>query len=311
MDLLSDVIEVMRTGEPRSAVVAWQAPWAQAFNPVPGAAGFQVILHGSCWLIRPDADPLQLGIGDVVFLPHGQGHVLADSPATPVTSEACDPNDPAFAERHVNLRAPAHTGTQQTITLCGAYELDPARVHPMLLSLPETIHLPARLGDRQDLHAAVTLLGAELQRPRLGSDALIPALLDTLLLYILRAWFEQQPADTTTGWAAALNDSSITAALHAIHRDPARPWTVATLATEAGLSRAAFARRFTTLVGQPPLGYLTWWRMTMAGRLLRDTDGPLSAIAGKVGYRSEFAFANAFKRHHGTAPGRYRRVSRP
>ena len=304
MDLLSDVIAVMRTGEPRSARVVWNAPWGQRFAPVPGSAGFQVILHGTCWLIRADAEPLPLSVGDVVLLPHGQGHTLVDSLTTPITSEACDPNDPEFIERHVNLPS---TGTgPRTVTLCGAYQVDPARAHPLLSSLPEVVYLPARLG--RDLRVAVDLLGAELESPRLGTDALIPTLLDTLLLYILRAWFEEQPTSTAIGWAAALKDPSITAALDAIHRDPARPWTVATLATQAGLSRAPFARRFAENLGRPPLTYLTWWRMTIAAQLLRDTDEPLSVIAGKVGYTSEFAFASAFKRDYGTAPGKYRRT---
>jgi AraC-like DNA-binding protein len=148
-----------------------------------------------------------------------------------------------------------------------------------------------------------------LERPRLGADAIVPALLDTLLLYMLRTWFDEQTTSgTTSGWAAALNDPPITAALQAMHRDPARPWTVATLAAQPGLSRAPFARRFTALLGQPPLSYLTWWRMTIAARLLQESDAPLSAIAGRVGYASESAFGNAFKRQYGTAPGRYRRT---
>lgn len=109
--------------------------------------------------------------------------------------------------------------------------------------------------------------------------------------------------------AAALNDTAVTAALHAVHRDPAAPWTVAKPAAEAGLSRAAFARGFSALIGQQPLGYLTWWRLTMAARLLRATQAPLRSIAAQVGYTSEFAFANAFKRAHGLAPGAYRRRS--
>lgn len=300
MDLLSDVLAVMRTGEPVSAKVAWSAPWGQRFAAVPGAAGFRVVLHGSCWLIRDDAQPLLLNAGDVVFLPHGKGHALADSPATPIDAEACDPNDPGFLARHAHLPTPG-TGPR-TVTLCGAYQLDPVRAHPLLLTLPEVIHLPARLG--QDVRTAVDLLGAELERPRLGTDALISALLDTLLLYILRAWFEEGRATT---WTAALRDRSVVAALHAIHRNPAEAWTVAMLAQEAGLSRAPFARRFTDKVGQPPLGYLTWWRMTIASQLLRDTDEPLRVIAGKVGYTSEFAFAAAFKRQFGLPPGQFRR----
>jgi AraC-like DNA-binding protein len=301
VDLLSDVLAVIRTGEPRSAKVEWSAPWGQWFAAVPGAAGFQVILHGSCWLIRDDAEPLQLNTGDVVFLPHGKGHALADSPATPIDAEACDPNDPEFQARHVSL--PAAGPGPRTVTLCGAYQLDPARAHPLLLSLPEVIHLPARLG--HDVRTAVDLLGAELERPRLGTDALIPALLDTLLLYILRTWFEE--GQQVTSWAAALGDRHVAHALHMIHQNPAESWTVGSLAEAAGLSRAPFARRFTDKVGQPPLGYLTWWRMTIASQMLRDTDEPLRTIAENVGYTSEFAFATAFKRQFGVPPGQFRR----
>ncbi|MBG0824734.1 AraC family transcriptional regulator [Planomonospora sp. ID91781] len=309
MDVLSDVLAVMRTGRPRSVQVTWHGSWAQRFAPVPGAVGFHVILRGPCWILRPDADPLPLTAGDVVFRPHGRGHTLADSPATRPVGPACRPDEPALLPRYAvdTVGIPSETGGPAAVILCGAYELDPALVHPLLHDLPELIHIPAHLGHHPELRAAVDLLTAELTRPRLGTDALIPALLDTLLLYILRSWFDQQPALRATGWAAALGDPAVAAALQAMHRDPARPWTVAGLAAEARLSRAPFARRFTALLGQPPLTYLTWWRMTTAARLLRQTDTPLSTIAGEVGYGSEFAFANAFKRRYGTAPGRYRR----
>ncbi|MBW5484073.1 AraC family transcriptional regulator [Streptomyces bambusae] len=311
MDVLSDVVAVTRTGRPRSAYVRWHAPWGQEFASVPGSAGFQVILQGSCWLLPAEAEPVQLRTGDVVFLPHGSGHALADSPETPVTAPACGPEDPephaAYASDSVDRSG---AGGPATVLLCGAYQLDPSRTHPLLLTLPDLIHLPAHPDRRVELDWAVKLLAAELETPSLGTDAAVPALLDTLLLYILRIWFTERPTGgDTTGWAAALNDPTVTAALHAIHRDPAAPWTVAKLAAESGLSRAPFARRFARLVGQPPLGYLTWWRMTTAARLLRTSDAPLRSIAAQVGYTSEFAFANAFKRTHGTAPGAYRRKS--
>ncbi|MFD4322768.1 AraC family transcriptional regulator, partial [Streptomyces sp. NPDC058548] len=205
---------------------------------------------------------------------------------------------------------PSGDGGPVTVVLCGAYQLDPSRAHPLLLTLPDLIHLPAQPGRHPELNAAVSLLAAELENPRLGTDAAVPTLLDALLLYILRIWFSEQSSQAhLTGWAAALNDAPVTAALHAIHRDPASPWTVAKLAAEAGLSRAPFARRFALLIGQPPLAYLTWWRMTAAARLLRTTDAPLRSIAAQVGYTSEFAFANAFKRTNGMAPGAYRRKS--
>jgi AraC-like DNA-binding protein len=159
-----------------------------------------------------------------------------------------------------------------------------------------------------ELGSAVGLLAAELRRPGLGTDAAVPALLETVLIYLLRHWYDARPA-AATGWAAALRDPVVGAALRALHEEPGRPWTVASLAAHAGRSRAPFAGRFTALVGRPPLGYLTWWRMTLAARLLRDTDATVAVIAHRVGYRSEFAFATAFRRHHGSAPGRYRRIT--
>ncbi|TLF55659.1 helix-turn-helix transcriptional regulator [Nonomuraea sp. KC401] len=128
-----------------------------------------------------------------------------------------------------------------------------------------------------------------------------------LLLYVLRVWFEAHPrGGTATGWAAALAAPDISAALNAMHDDPAHPWTVQELADRARMSRATFSRRFGSLTGQPPLTYLTWWRMTMAARLLLEPASSLDAVAARVGYTSEFAFANAFKRHFHLAPGRYR-----
>jgi AraC-like DNA-binding protein len=305
MDVLSDVIAIMRTGRPRSARIEWHAPWGQRFPSAPGSAGFQVILQGSSWLLPPEGRPIALSVGDVLFFPHGHGYAMADHPTTPVAEPECDPyhDEPElFASRSV-----AGSGTA-TVLLCGGYRLDPTRAHPLLRELPEMIHLPARLGLHPELRAAVELLGAEIQQPRLGADTVVSSLLDMLLLYILRAWFDAERGHcTVSGWADALADPGISAALDAMHRDPAHPWTVAELASRAGSSRAAFARRFAALVRQPPLTYLTWWRLAGAGRLLLESDAPLSEVAARVGYGSEFAFANAFKRQYGMAPGRYRR----
>ncbi|MFG1703593.1 AraC family transcriptional regulator [Nonomuraea sp. M3C6] len=304
MDVLSDVIAIMRSGQPRSARVEWRAPWGQRFPSAPGSAGFQVVLQGSSWLFPPDGEPIALSTGDVVFFPHGHGYAMADTPSTPVAEPACDPLDEGpglFASASID-------GPVTTVLLCGGYRLDPSRAHPILRDLPDMIHLPARLGLRTELRAAVEFLGAEIRSPRLGADTVVSSLLDMLLLYILRAWFDAEPDHCQVGgWAQALTDPVVSAALDAVHRDPAHPWTVQELGARAGLSRAAFSRRFSTLVGQPPLAYVTWWRLATAARLLRQSDAALGEIAARVGYTSEFAFANAFKREHGLAPGKYRR----
>lgn len=306
MDVLSDVITVLRSGETRSARLEFHAPWGQWFGPVPGSAGFQMILQGPCWLLRAGAEPVPLGVGDIVFRPRGGAHALVDSPSTTDIQPSCEPDEARRMQRYASETI-GHGGPTVTVTLCGAYQFDQAFTHPLLESLPELVHLPAHLGRNPGLRATVDLLATELAQPRLGTDAIIPALLDTLLLYVLRTWFDAQPAVDAVGWAAALHDPGVAAALRAVHGDPAHPWTVAKLAAEAGLSRAPFARRFAALLGQPPLAYLTWWRMTTAARLLREGDQPLNAVAARVGYGSEFAFSAAFKRRFGVAPGTFRR----
>ncbi|WP_329624166.1 AraC family transcriptional regulator [Streptomyces sp. NBC_01255] len=302
MDVLSDAIAAMRTGRPHSSRTVRFAPWGFRFAPSKGA-GFHVVLQGTAWLIPPDdGAPVRLGPGDVVLLAHGTGHGLADRPDTPLVDAlpAADGSWPTVPDR-------GPVGAEETLLLCGAYQLSRARAHPLLTELPPYVHLPARVGAHPRLRAAVDLLGAELAEPQPGSDAIVPALLDTLLLYLLRTWWLTECGDRSAGWSAALSDPVVAGALRALHDDPARAWTVEELGALGGLSRAAFARRFTALVGRSPLAYLTWWRMTTAGRLLRTDDLPLRAVAERSGYSSEFAFAKAFKREYGMAPGRYRK----
>ena len=329
VDVLSDVISTIRMGRPSSTRVEWHSPWGARF-PVVAGAGFQVVLQGSCWLRIDGEEPLHLGVGDVVFLPHSRGFVVADSPdrpvaeldcgayvralrapgdapRPPVTEMVCDAEGLKPHRRFGSASMGTGDGSEPScVTLDGAYYSCAARPHPMLAELPRVVHLPARVGMRPELTAAVDLLGRELDTPRQGSDAIIPSLLDMLLLYILRAFLEEHRPDEACGWVGALRDPAVSAAVQAIHQDPAHPWTVAELGERAGLSRAAFSRRFTGLVGQSPLAYVTWWRLTRAGRMLQESDAPISAIAGRVGYTSQFAFANAFKREFGMAPGRYR-----
>jgi AraC-like DNA-binding protein len=304
MDVLSDAVAAMRTGRPHSGLRDKYAPWGLRFEAASGA-GFHVVLRGSAWLVPSGGEPVAMGPGDVVFLAHGRGHTIASSPDAPLEDVTLDAEG-----RWPELPTPPRGAVPDTVMLCGAYLLDRSRAHPLLTELPEVVHLPARVGAYGSLRAAVELLGRELDHPQPGSDTIVTNLLDTLLLYILRAWWQrdgQEDGGHPTGWAAALADPGIAAALRAIHAAPAHPWTVGELGLRAGLSRAAFARRFTALVGQPPLTYLTWWRMTTAGRLLREDDTPLRLVAQRAGYTSEFAFAKAFKREFGVAPGKYRR----
>lgn len=292
VDVLSDVLAAIRTGAPASGMFQRHAPWGRRYPRVEGA-GFHVVLEGACHLIRPGAEPVALGVGDVVFMPRGVPHVLADRPDSPVT-ETAHPGEP---------RVIPGPGAATTL-LCGSYALVGDRPHPLLAELPEVVHLSTRLGLRPALRSAVDLLAAEIAELRPGGDAAVPALLDLMLLYVLRARLAEAAGES--GWGAAFADPVVAAALRGVHEEPGRRWTVESLAGLAGLSRAAFAKRFNAVVGEPPLAYLTRWRMTTAARLLRDDDVPLSTVARRTGYGSEYAFGKAFKREYGVPPGRYR-----
>ncbi|WP_418958958.1 AraC family transcriptional regulator [Streptomyces tritici] len=309
MDILTEVLASMRTGRPVSVRTTGRAPFGLRLPPVAGA-GFHVVLSGTCWLVPlEDAAPqpsLPLGPGDVVFLRDGRGHILADHPDTPAEVERESQFSPGSPLGTVTVGGDG----PRTNLLCGNYHLDQARPHPLVRQLPEIIHLPADPLRHPELAAAIQLLRTELEQPRPGSAGIVPALIDSLLLYILRAWLEERPAVQAKGWAAALGDTAVAPALAAIHAKPDAQWTVESLADRAGLSRAAFARRFNDLVGEPPMAYLTRWRMTTAARLLRESEAPLSTVAARTGYGSEYAFAKAFKREYGQAPGGYRREVR-
>jgi AraC-like DNA-binding protein len=287
VDLLSDAIAAVRIGQPTSNRLRAGDEWCYRFAPYEGA-GFHVLLRGSGWLVPDDGDPVPLGAGDVVLVPHGGAHTLS---ATPDAAGAV-PFETAVPE-------PAG----RTEFLCGKYRLDHARQHPVLAGLPEVVHLPARIGRHPELRAAIDLLGAEVTERRPGQATVLTGLLDLLLVYLIRAWLEGDPA---AGWPQALRDREVAAALEELHTNPAAPWRIEDLAARVGLSRATLARRFTALTGRPPMAYLTWWRMTSAARLLRETDLPLPSIASKVGYASPFALSHAFKRQFGVAPGSYR-----
>ncbi|MYW04007.1 AraC family transcriptional regulator [Streptomyces sp. SID3343] len=323
MDVLSQVTGSMRTDRPRWLRLEGQAAWGQRFGAARGMA-FHVVLHGSAVLYPAGGGPVALAEGDVVLLPAGGAHGLADGPTVPSPESSpwpadvfgTDPGTWDLGAREGTAEGPAAgaAGSDtdagrvgRTVVLGGVFPLDRSRCHPVVNDLPEIIHLPVGARQESRLRAILDLLRHEVRRPDMGSDALIGSLLDALLLYVLRWWYRDHGAGT--GWGPALNDPAISRVLCRMHESPGDPWTVERLGAVAGLSRSAFARRFTELVGRPPLGQLTWIRMNAAAERLRDSDDPLSAVAQQVGYASEFAFSTAFRRVFGTAPGAYRRQS--
>ncbi|MDN3271186.1 AraC family transcriptional regulator [Streptomyces sp. MA15] len=299
MDVVSDAIAAVHLGHPRFHRLRTSGNWCARLDPYDGA-GFYVVLKGHCRLLTDGSAPLPLGVGDAVLLPHGTGHVIADFP---VDAAVAKKKAVPFEQWLVETAPRTHPDSYETEVLCGKYRLDCSRMHPLMTELPEVVHLPSRVGSHYELRAAIDLLAGELDEIRPGSCMALPSLLDLLLVYLIRAWMTEAPSGT---WPRVLSDPVTATALRALHTNPAAPWSNDRLAAEAGVSRPTLARRFTTLVGRPPMAYLTWWRVIRAATLLRDTSDTLATIAGRVGYGSPYALSHAFQREFGTTPGRYR-----
>ncbi len=306
MDLLAEVLAVAGVRGTVAASLHAGEPWGFEIGPVPDAA-FHAITAGTAWLRVPGQVEIRLMPGDVVLLPAGSAHVLSSARTGPA-----EPFDHAAAER-----ARAHTHgvldigpePRQTRILCASYQHDPVITIPLFTLLPDVVHVPAG-SSSVALNDIVRMLAAELADPQLATSTVLNRLVDVLLIQLLRTWISAGSVTPTASWLRALGDPTVAAALTALHTDPARPWTIGSLADKVGVSRATLARRFPAMVGDTPAAYLTRWRMDLAARRLRDTDEPIEVIARAVGYTSEYAFSRAFSRARAHPPGRYRIHSR-
>lgn len=265
------------------------------------------VLRGRVRLDVPGLPPHELGDGDVAVVPGPAPYTVGDDrgtsptarigPGQTCTTLAGEPLTVMYG-RGVRTWGNAPDGAVQLLT--GTYP-DPGDVpRRVLRALPPAVVV--RAADHDAPFAG--LLADELTKDRPGQEAVLDRLLDLLLVATLRAWFDDDAH--APRWYRAYADPVVGHALRLLHGDPARPWTVAVLAAEAGISRAALAARFTELVGEPPMGYLAAWRVSLAADLLADPALTLAAVAARVGYGSPYALSTAFKRLRGVSPQRYR-----
>jgi AraC-like DNA-binding protein len=248
-----------------------------------------------------DAGPQRaLKAGDLVVLPRADSHVLAspDGGRAPVVSSL------ALARQGSGTQLSAGGDGEETVIVCGAFFLG-QEDHPAVEGLPACVHVPAQTGPATDWLAGMSAaLVAEAMEGGPGTEVVMARLSDAL---VTRALSHHLQTADEPGWVRGLRDPQISRALTALHGDMAAPWTVATLARTAGLSRAAFAARFLRTVGRPPMDYLTQCRMRKAMTLLTVEHATVAKVASRVGYGSEAARSAAFLRHTGTTPGAYRR----
>ncbi|WNG36281.1 AraC family transcriptional regulator [Archangium violaceum] len=282
------------------------APWGLSIPAMHDCLWFHVVTSGRCWLEVEGVEPLALLPGDLALVPHGAGHRLWTEP------HAAAPNVVELPQQMVSERYSLleHGGGGAPSTLvCGAVSFDHPAAHHLIELLPRVIHLDASSSPHLDwLESTLRMMAAEARVLRPGGETVITRLADILVIQAIRSWIQKDSA-ARTGWLGALQDKQIGRAIMLIHREPTRPWTLASLATEVAMSRSAFAARFTELVGEPAMHYVARWRMHVALNWLKEEKPALGELASRLGYRSEAAFSRAFKRFIGISPGAVRRNS--
>jgi AraC-like DNA-binding protein len=311
MDALSDVLRAVRLTGAIFFDIHASEPWVAETPPGDAIVGsmfpgsehlicYHVITQGSCWACIEGEPPVRLSAGDIIVLPHGDTHVLSSTPGLRRSPDMTLYRMPADGKLPVSISMGGAQGAPVHF-VCGFLGCDARPYNPLLSALPRVILVKANGA----LAAYVQYALAESKEPRMGGQGVLSRLSELMFVDVVRHYLESLPADRT-GWLAGLRDPYVGRALSAFHRNPARDWTVESLAKGAGLSRSAFAERFTQFVGQPLMHYLTNWRMQLAANHLLSGTDSVAVIANRVGYDSEAAFSRAFKKAAGAPPSQWR-----
>jgi AraC-like DNA-binding protein len=318
MDAFSEVLSGVRLKGAMFFSAEFSAPWrlstphCRLLAPTlaPGAAHiaiYHLVVDGAARASVNGGPEIALSPGDIVVFPHGDPHELSAGTGTALVESAAVLQRIATGDL-----SPMHAGGGGATTrfVCGYLTLDPLLCGPILDSLPPMLTVNVRT-DRSGhwLEQAILHLLEEAASDRAGSDAMLAKMSEALFVDTLRRYVAHLP-DQTTGWLAGARDSAVGKSLALLHRRPEHPWTIAELAAAVGLSRSSLVERFTRYLAEPPMAYLTGWRLRLAAEALTASSKGIADIAAAVGYESEAAFNRAFKRVFGVPPARYRRQSR-
>jgi AraC-like DNA-binding protein len=318
MDAFSEVLSGVRLKGAMFFSAEFSAPWrlstphCRALAPVlaPGAPHIVVyhfVVEGSARARVEGGPDVELAPGDIVMFPHGDPHTLSAGPGTNPVENA------ALLQRiTAGDLSPMQAGGGGAITrfVCGYLTLDPLLCGPILESLPAILKVNVRT-DRAGhwLEQSIMHLLEEAVSDRTGSDAMLARLSEALFVDTVRRYVAGLP-DQTTGWLAGARDPVVGKSLALLHKRPEHPWTIAELATAVGVSRSALIARFTRYLPDPPMAYLTGWRLRLGAQALTSSSKGVADVAAAVGYESEAAFNRAFKRAFGVPPAQYRRQTR-
>ncbi|CRZ17769.1 AraC family transcriptional regulator [Mycolicibacterium neworleansense] len=308
MDALVGLLDGVRARGAFVLRLRMDPPWSLAIrDEAPLALICQT--RGEAVIVGTRSGTFTLGQGDVALTRGTENYVYADDPATS-PSVVINPGqhcttlsgEDLHFEMSLGLRSWGNSATGAAESIVCAYEGRSEVSARLLDALPTVLVLRAREWDTP----LVDLLSLEAGRDGPGQEAYLDRLLDLLLIAVLRTWFDRD--GNAPAWWQAEHDPVVGPALKLIYNNPAHPWTVANLAAAVGCSRAVFARRFSDQVGEPPIAFLTGWRLALAADLLRASDTTIAAVARQVGYSTPFALSSAFKRSYGVSPNEHRAV---
>jgi AraC-like DNA-binding protein len=304
VDPLGEALHLLRMSGIFYTRSEFSAPWGLVLPAIPDCLMFHVVTAGRCLLEVQGGEQRVLQPGDLALVPHGKGHQLMSEPGVSAERLFDLPRE-QISERYEILRHGG--GGAATSMVCGAVRFAHPAAYHLVQVLPSIIVIDAWSSPQLEwIQSTLRFMAAEARELRPGGETVITRLADILIIQAIRFWIAGDPA-AQRGWLGALQDKQIGRAILLIHRDPARSWTVAALAAEVGMSRSAFAARFTELVGEPVMRYVAGWRMRLALMRLKEDDTALGDIAFDLGYQSEAAFNRAFKRLIGVSPGSMRR----
>ena len=308
MEPLGEALHSLRMSGVFYCASEFTEPFALALPTVPQCLMFHFVTAGRCRLEAKASPVLELRPGDLALVPHGEGHKLASARGVPA-ARLFDLYREPVSERYEILRHGG--GGSETRVMCGAVRFEHPTAAHLVSLLPRVVSVPAGDSPQTEwIHGTLRFMAGEASAMAAGSETIITRLADILVIQAIRAWITKDPT-ARSGWLGALQDRHVGRAMALIHREPARNWTLASLAAEAAMSRSALAARFTEKVGEPAMQYLTRWRMQLAVSRLRETDIGIGELAADLGYGSEAAFSRAFKRTLGMPPGAVRRRRQP
>ena len=303
-DPLGEVLQLLQLSGVLYCSAELTDPWGIELPELEGVMNVEVVTSGHCWLELEGEAPVFLPEGSMVLIPRGRRHKLRGNPGDRTTWLEDIPIE-RVGDRFEIMRF-GGGGRLTEVTYYGV-RFDPYLAERLLRLLPDVLQLRTHVDDGSWLHSSIRFIAREARQRLPGSETVITRLADILVIQAIRSWVENA-REETHGWIAALHDRQIGKAMSLMHRQPERDWRVETLAHEVGMSRSGFSARFTALVGEPVLQYLTGLRMQLAHRELRETSDTLAQIADRVGYQSEPAFNRAFKRVVGIPPGALRKL---